>query len=196
MKEFFLDLLQELDKLTGIKQWDRISHSKDETNELLDILTRTCQMFPLIPVDAQKSILRHAVISDGDFIGLNAKWVYKSLNAQRDRFFKEAAHIPSEVDPNWKPVEGEARNEWLKKWQESLGSFGTSPTKSHVQELVERLPPKEKGHSYPSTSAEKVLAAMLHNDYIRANYNPDGSKKEGWKEENEWLTVTAKSRRK
>jgi hypothetical protein len=158
MREFFLDLLQELDKLTGIKQWDRISHSKADTNELLDILVRTCGMFPLIPPDAQKSILRHAVISDGDFIGLNAKWVYKSLNTQRDRFFKEAAHIPTEVDPNWKPVEGEARNEWLKKWQESLGSFGESPTKSHVQELVSRLPPKEKGISYPSTPPDVANA--------------------------------------
>jgi hypothetical protein len=158
MREFFFDLLQELDKLTGIKQWDRISHSKDDTNELLDILTRTCQMFPLIPVDAQKSILRHAVISDGDFIGLNAKWVYKSLNAQRDRFFKEAAHIPSEVDLNWKPLEGEARQERLKEWLQSLQGFEEKATQSHVQELVSRLPPKDKGISYPSTPPDVANA--------------------------------------
>jgi hypothetical protein len=154
MREYFLDLLQELDKLTGIKQWDRVQHDLEELNNLLDILVRTSQTFPLIPTDAQKSILSHAVISDGDFIGLNAKFVYKSLAAHKDRYFKEAAHIPSEVDPDWKPVEGEKRAEWLKKWNESLAGFDEKATQSHVQELVSKLPAKEKGTYHPSTPPE------------------------------------------
>jgi hypothetical protein len=49
---------------------------------------------------------------------------------------------------------------------------------------------------HPVTTPEELERKQLHIDYIRANYHPDGSKKEGWQEENEWLTVTAKSRRK
>jgi hypothetical protein len=154
MREFFYNLLQELDKLTGIKQWDRVQHDDEELDKLLDILVRTCETFPLIPKDAQKSILSHAVISDGDFIGLNAKFVYKSLAAHRDRYFKEAAHIPSEVDPNWKPLEGEERAEKLKLWLSKLQGFEERTTQSHVQELVSKLPPKEKGIYHPSTPPE------------------------------------------
>jgi hypothetical protein len=158
MRQFFLDLLQELQKLTGIKQYENMNLESDEgkkdLGELLDILVRTCETFPLIPKDAQKSILSHAVISDGDFIGLNAKFVYKSLAAHRDRYFKEAAHIPAEVDPNWKPVEGEERINWLNQWMHALQGFDQNTTQSHVQELVSKLPPKEKGTYHPSTPVE------------------------------------------
>jgi hypothetical protein len=154
MREYFLDLLQELDKLTGIKQWDRVQHDLEELNNLLDILVRTSQTFPLIPTDAQKSILSHAVISDGDFIGLNAKFVYKSLAAHKDRYFKEAAHIPSEPTHNKPPLEGEARQKALSEWLKSLQGFEERTTQSHVQELVSKLPAKEKGTYHPSTPPE------------------------------------------
>jgi hypothetical protein len=191
MKEFFLELLQDLQKLTGIRQFDNLhtdtKQGMEELNELLAILIRTCEMFPLIPKDAQKSILRHAVISDGDFIGLNAKWVYKSLQAQRDRFFKEAAHIPSEVPPDWKPVEGEARQEWLNRWAQSLSGFTEkTETKSHVRLFEESLPPKEKGIVYPSTSAEQVIRTELHIDYLR-EMQASGLPPEQWILESEWL---------
>lgn len=190
MRQFFLDLLQELQKLTGIKQFENMnlesSKGKEDLNELLTILCNTCEMFPLIPKDAQKSILRHAVISDGDFIGLNAKFVYKSLQAHRDRYFKEAAHIPDEVDPNWKPVGGEERAKWLKEWEKSLAGFDEKSTQSHVQELVAKLPPKEKGISYPSTSAEKVLATELHLQYLR-EMSATGLPREQWEKEESWL---------
>jgi hypothetical protein len=155
MREFFYNLLQELDKLTGIKQWDRVQHDEEELHKLLDVLVNTCLTFQAIPENAQKSILRQSVISDGDFIGLNAKFVYKSLAAHRDRYFKEAAHIPDKVDPNWKPLEGEARQEKLKEWMSKLQEFGEKvTTQSHVQELVSKLPPKEKGIYHPSTPVE------------------------------------------
>jgi hypothetical protein len=153
-----LDLLQELQKLTGIKQFENMNLESDEgkkdLGELLDILVRTCETFPLIPKDAQKSILSHAVISDGDFIGLNAKFVYKSLAAHRDRYFKEAAHIPTKEPEGYKPVDDERRAEWLKEWNKSLEGFSQNATVSHVQELVSKLPPKEKGTYHPSTPVE------------------------------------------
>jgi hypothetical protein len=166
MREFFYDLLLSLDKMAGLKQYEKLMMTNDpakEINDLLDILCRTSDTFPLIPKNDQKSILRHAVVSDGDFIGLNAKFVYKSLNAHRERYFREAAHIPDEHDPNWKPLEGEERQKWLEKWKDTLNQMQDSYTaKSHVQELVERLPPKEKGMSHPSTSPERVQQILDH----------------------------------
>jgi hypothetical protein len=154
MREFFYNLLQELDKLTGIKQWDRVQHDEEELHKLLDVLVNTCLTFQAIPENAQKSILRQSVISDGDFIGLNAKFVYKSLAAHRDRYFKEAAHIPTKEPEGYKPVDDERRAQWLKEWNKSLEGFSQNATVSHVQELVAKLPPKEKGIYHPSTPVE------------------------------------------
>ena len=181
MKEFFLDLLYQLDKLAGIQQMNKLlalreEDSRREINELLEILCRTSDQFPLIPKNDQKSIIRHAVVSDGDFIGLNAKFVYKSLNAHRDRYFREAAHIPDEHDPNWKPLEGEDRQRWLSKWMDALNKMQDNfSTKTHVQELVGKLPPKEKGVSYPSTPPEvadeiqqRILSHRIR--YLREKY--------------------------
>jgi hypothetical protein len=191
MRQFFLDLLQELQKLTGIKQYENMNLESDEgkkdLGELLDILVRTCETFPLIPKDAQKSILRHAVISDGDFIGLNAKFVYKSLQAHRDRFFKEAAHMPTQEPEGYKPLEGEARQAKLKEWMSKLQEFGEkATTQSHVQELVAKLPPKEKGLNYPSTRAEDVLKRELHIEYLKA-MSSSGVPKEEWEPEEDWI---------
>jgi hypothetical protein len=157
MKQFFLDLLNQLDKLTGIKQMDKLMNTEDpekEVDELLTILVKTCEVFKLIPETDQKSIISHCVVSDGEFIGLNAKIVYKWLNAQKDRYFKEAAHIPSEPTHNKPPLEGEARQKALNEWLKSLQGFEERTTQSHVQELVSKLPAKEKGTYHPSTPPE------------------------------------------
>jgi hypothetical protein len=193
MKDFFLKLLQELDKLTGIKQWDRLASiesvdlRKKEINDLLEILNQTSALFPLIPKDAQKSIIRHAVLSDGDFIGLNAKFVYRSLAAHKDKYFKEVAHIPTEQDPNWKPLEGEARQEKLQLWLKSLEGFADKiETKSHVRELEASLPPKDKGIIYLSTGIEDIFAKQMHIQYIRENFDKDGKPLPGYLTEKEW----------
>jgi hypothetical protein len=159
MKEFFLDLLYSLDKLAGIRQIDKLlalpeEDSKREIKELLEVLCRTSDAFPLIPKKDQQGIIKQSIISDGDFIGLNAKFVYKSLAAHRDRYFKEAAHIPSEPTHNKPPLEGEARQKALNEWLKSLQGFEERTTQSHVQELVSKLPAKEKGTYHPSTPPE------------------------------------------
>lgn len=190
MREYFYNLLERLDKLTGHRQLEKLMTAEkpeDEINELLDVLCRTSDLFPLIPKNDQKAIISHAVVADGEFIGLNAKIVYKWLNAQKDRYFKEAAHIPSEVDPNWKPVGDEERAKWLREWHTKVTDFeNKATTQSHVQELVAKLPPKEKGISYPSTSAEKVLATELHLQYLR-EMNATGLPREQWISEQQWI---------
>jgi hypothetical protein len=189
MRRFFFDLLSSLDKLTGMKQMEKLQateHPEKEIGELLDVLCNTASLFPMIPEDAQKSILRHAVVSDGDFIGLNAKFVYKSLHAQKDRFIVEAAHVPRKEDPNWKPLEGEARQEKLTEWLRSLEGFNERiVTKSHVKVFEETLPPKDKGIIHHSSGVQEVLERELHIEYIK-EMNKSGKPKEEWLPENEW----------
>lgn len=127
MKEFFLNLLNSLDKLAGLRQVEKIMASspnpKAEINELISVLIRVSEQFPYIPQKDQQNIISAAVVTDPEFNSLNARIVYKWLSAQRDKFFKESAHIPGEEDKDWVPVTGEARQEWLKKWERSLSGF-------------------------------------------------------------------------
>jgi hypothetical protein len=193
MKEFFYNLLQQLDKLTGIKQYDKLmalpeTESDKEIEDLLKILCNVSAQFPLIPKDAQKSIIRQAVVADGDFIGLNAKFVYKSLNAQRDRFFKESHHVKEDPGPDWKPVEGERRSEWLKKWGEQLAKFGPPETISHTKSLDEMLPKKPAGSYMPSSPPKHIELARLRQEYARECTDLyTGKVLEGKPEFSEWL---------
>jgi hypothetical protein len=189
MRRFFFDLLNSLDKLTGMKQMEKLQsmdNPEKEIAELLDILCRVSDQFPIIPKNAQQSIISQAVIADPEFKGLNAHIIYKWLVAHKDRYFKEAAHTPSEQDANWKPVEGEQRRHWLDKWKESLAGFEANATQSHVQELVSKLPPKEKGINYPSTKAEDVIARSLHIEYLK-EMNASGLPREQWPLEQTWI---------
>lgn len=117
MREYFLHLLQTLDKLAGIQQYHKLMQLpgwKKELNTLLDILCRVCDQFPYIPDEAKKRIIDTNVVTDGEFIGLNAKCIYKYLQANKDRYFKELAHV--ETKPEDKPLEGEAfkkKTDWV-----------------------------------------------------------------------------------
>jgi hypothetical protein len=193
MKEFFYNLLQQLDKLTGIKQYDKLmalpeTESDKEIEDLLKILCNVSAQFPLIPKDAQKSIIRQAVVADGDFIGLNAKFVYKSLNAQRDRFFKESHHVKEYPGPDWKPVEGEDRQKWLKAWEQELAKFGQPETQSHVKAVEQSLPQKPTGIYAPSSPPEHIEMARLRQEYARECTDLyTGKVLEGKPEFSEWL---------
>lgn len=196
MKEFFLEILNSLDKLTGLKQMEKLGAMPDpkkEVNELLDILCRVSSQFPLIPKEDQKKIVRQAVISDPELTSLNARIVYKWLNTYRDKYFKEAAHIPEEQDPNWKPLEGTERQKKLNEWMESLSKIESKViTKSHVKTWEETLPRKNE-NAYPSTKAEDVLKAELHLQWIRENHDRDGNPLPTYVEEEIWLKNKVKN---
>ncbi len=160
-----------------------------ELEELLKILCRTCGMFPLIPREAQKSIISHSIVSDGEFIGLNAKIVYKWLAAHKDKYFKEAHHVPNEEAKDWKPLEGEERQKKLKEWEKSLAGFDQHiVTKSHVRELEETLPKKPTGSYTPSAPPEALLLSMYRTQYARECTNLNtGKVEEGKPDFNTWL---------
>lgn len=126
MRAYFLDLLNNLDKLAGLRQVEKILSSspnpKAEINELIDVLVKVSEQFGYIPEQDQKNIISAAVITDAEFNSLNARIVYKWLALHKDKYFKEAAHI-QESQKDWVPLTGEARMAKLKEWEAALQGF-------------------------------------------------------------------------
>jgi len=192
MREYFQQLLNNLETLTGMKQLERISqkaNAADELNTLLDVLCRVSDLFPYIPEDAKKNIISDSIITDQDFIGLNAKIIYKWLNLRKDIYFKETAHQEKEQP---EPVTGEKRQEWLKIWEQTLdkmeGNFTVKPI-SNAEIMRERFIGNmtEATEGYKPISQEEVEKKRLHAEYLRLNYDPvTGNALETWLPEDEW----------
>lgn len=202
MRAFFLDLLNNLDKLAGLRQLENIQASsadpKAEINELLSVLVNTANMFSYIPEQDQKNIIYSMVITDPEFKGLNARMIYKCLSQNKDRYFRESQHIQEKQPEDWQPLTGEARLARLKEWQQALApmmervnSAGGASEKRRVilgQEHIERV-------AHHSTPPEEVERILLHNQWIRENIHPITQKPlPGYMAEEQWLE--AKSRRK
>lgn len=103
MRTFFKTELKTLYAKTQLRQYETISAMPDAADQfkiLLDSLEHVCRQFNYIPETAQQNIIRERILSDKDFIGLNAKVVYKWFMEVRDTYFKESAHIKEADTPN------------------------------------------------------------------------------------------------
>lgn len=191
MREYFTQLLNNLESLTGMKQLERISQKPNaaaELNNLLDILCRVCDLFPFIPEEAKKNIISDSVVTDQDFIGLNAKVIYKWLNLRKDIYYKEIAHIEAQNQPE--PVTGEKRDEWLKIWTQELDkisdNFYIKPL-SNAEIMREKMLGNQAEPTHYKSNEQKGKAKLLHMEYIRTNYSSDGNCLETWLPEDEWM---------
>lgn len=79
MKDFFLLLLDKIEILTGIRQLERLQNKPLQLSELIDECVKATGYYP-VKEEIIKSVLMDAVSNDPDFIGLNVKWVRKTLN--------------------------------------------------------------------------------------------------------------------
>jgi hypothetical protein len=191
MRDYFLSLLQNLDKLTGMKQYEKLCQLRDyktEINTLLDILCRVCEHFQFIPDEAKKQIINDAVISDPEFIGLNAKFIAKSLNARKEFYLTKKDDVVISPDA----LTGEAREARLKEWEEALNKTEMMLTqRSDIYAKVrEEWKPKD-GIEYKSTLTEQdILRRELHIQYVRENYHPVTREKlEHWMPEDQWIEL-------
>lgn len=195
MKQFFLDLLSNLDKLAGLRQIEKIyaqhadqGEAKKEINTLLTILVNICAQFPYIPEEEKKRIIQQAVVTDPEFNSLNARIVYKWLAVQKDKYYKEISAIENPIPENYEIVTGEKREEYLNQWLKAL---------EPMQERINPVSKKEvlilgkerqgKTEYVPTMSAEDLDAHAKHLAYLRANYEArSGNKLEGWMPEDQW----------
>lgn len=84
MYDFFYDEFENLKALTGFNQWEKIQESgKEEINKIIDLMIDETKREPfkiLKPIVLQR-VIHDAILNDGEFTGLNAKFVRKALNA-------------------------------------------------------------------------------------------------------------------
>lgn len=190
MREFFYNLLQNLDKLTGMKQYEKLmqmDNYKQEINSLLDILCRVTDQFTYIPEEDKKRIIQDAVIADQEFIGLNAKIVSKWLNQKKDIFFKELAH---QEGPEFEPLTGEERQKRLDEWQQAFNSIEVNFTSEKPYKIIrEQWKPKEGTPIYQPARDTSILANhQRHLDWVKANYDARTAKPlDNWMPEEEWI---------
>lgn len=194
MREFYLNLLQNLDMLTGHRQYEKLRelpNYKDEINRLLDVLCRVSNLFPYIPEEAQKNIISDSIITDLEFTSLNARIIYKWFNIRKDIYFKEVAHQPTQLQ---EVVTGEKREEWLKIWQQEIAKFNTTNTSQEQKNSGTRMRESlyegmtedqikeiEKARELASESRKRKQ------DYRDNNYDKEGNALETWLPEDEWM---------
>lgn len=86
MYDFFYDQLKTLKARTGFNQWDKLQESKDPVSEidaLIKFMIEVCNTppFNIVRQGVKQRVIARAVVEDQEFIGLNAKFVRKALNA-------------------------------------------------------------------------------------------------------------------
>lgn len=188
MRDFFKNLLQNLDKLTGIQQYSKLcqtANPKEEIKTLLDILCRVCDQYSFMPDEAKKQIISEAVITDPEFIGLNAKFIAKSLNIKREFYMGR----PDDVVISPDALTGEAREQRLKEWADALAKLECNVI-SRVdiyQTVREQWRPKEGTEKYKPLDPELAIKHQKHLDYVKNNYDPrTGKPLPEWMSEDDW----------
>lgn len=197
MRDFFKNLLQNLDKLTGLQQYAKLcqtANPKEEIKTLLDILCRVCDQYSFIPDDAKKQIIGEAVITDPEFIGLNAKFIAKSLNVKREFYLGK----PDDVVISPDALTGEAREQKLKEWAEALSKLESNViTRVDIYQTIrEQWKPKEGTEKYKPVDHDLATKHQRHLEYVKTNYDPrTGKPLPEWLPEEKWLEEIEKSRR-
>lgn len=113
-------------------------------------------------------------------------------DAKAKTWFREELQKREEAkkQESWQPVTEEERDQWLKKWKESISKLQTQSAVPRIsyKELAEEggiLPPKPA--PYPTTTKEEAYVRDRHFEYIKQNYEPKtGMKLPGWVSEDEW----------
>lgn len=186
MREFFYNLLQNLDKLAGLKQYEKLTQTpnpKQEINTLLDILCRVCDQFPFIPEQDKIKIINDSVVADQEFIGLNAKIIFKWLNAKREFYMKEKGE--PEISPD--ALTGEAREQRLQEWLQAVNKAeGIMTERSDPYKTVREQWTNPTGEKYKPLTEEQIYQRVRHLEYIRQNYDSKGKPVPDWISEEEF----------
>lgn len=169
MRDFFKQELQTLKAKTGLNQYENLSAMPDaafQLKTLFDAIEYVCSQFAYIPDEDKKAIVLEGIITDQEFNQLNARTVYKWLNAKKDRYFKEMAHMPTE--PVAEPLKGKEMEDMLKYWESEL--MGTT-NNFNVPELSPDEIKKE------GQEEERMLKAKLEGlSKKKVGYIPDPEK--------------------
>jgi NADH:ubiquinone oxidoreductase subunit E len=193
MRDFFLQQLNSLDKLTGLQQLNKLMAMEDpkkEINDLLDILCRVCNQFSYIPEPDMQRIISENILSDYELTSLNGKIIFKWLSKACSAYYKEPTEeikLPEGVE-KYEPLTGEARDKALETWKKSLQKLDEQVkpeySGSKLKATLNELPAMQ---GYVPLTDEEVVKRQMHIHYIRENYDPKTKDRlPNWVSESEW----------
>lgn len=86
MRAFFKQELKNLQAKTGIRQLENMMLKEkwqDEANKLIEFMIEECNKppFNIVATAVKERVISRAIVEDQEFIGLNAKFVRRALNA-------------------------------------------------------------------------------------------------------------------
>lgn len=209
MKEFFKNQLETLHARTGIRQLENLMQNenwKKEVEVLIDFMIEECNRPPFDKVkpEVRQRVIERAIVEDKDFIGLNAKFVRRALNAwwevNGDRVLmalnEKEASVYDKVQLT--PEQNEFVDTMLESYKRRLQAEAAAlkPVPKMERKEFERVGAEWKsgiekgGHSkgIPYSTEEDHKRKDLHLQYCRENYDLlTGQKLSTWIEESEWL---------
>lgn len=203
MRDFFKHELKTLKAKTGLNQYETFSGMPDaevQLKTLLDGMVSVCSGFNYIPDDHKKEIIKAAIITDPEFTGLNARVIFKWLQAKNHLYFKEVAHVQTEtLDPETKapvePLKGDDMQRMLDRWKRELDGVSNNfsvpkltpeeiqkegqEKPGALQEELDRLSKSRNGYKMPDAekialqNACRAIASNLYKDRkdFRGLYN-------------------------
>lgn len=187
MLEFFYNEFKMLKALTGFNQWEKLNDGPDPEKairEIIDLMIIETKRdpFKIVKPEVVQRVIHDAILNDGEFTGLNAKFVRKALNAWWNVYGLKIIEARDQKDPNVyekKPLDPEADarvNVLLKSFERSIknGVFQQVP-KISPEEVQEQGQERPKAHIYRSTDIsyqkqieEKIIEGRRR--YFKENY--------------------------
>jgi|SRR6185295_14786951 len=208
MREFLVNILKDLKRLTGVKQYEEIASNPNgkeaaqkELDALLEPMLEVCNLYPYISdIDKQK-IIRAKVISAKEFYGLNARFVKLAFEEVKDIYYRESGYIETNAllnvkESNAVPL-GECSEETqrlVKEMTAKLAAGGIqkiTPVNDHELKSIQtedelRVKKTALSTSYKQPSENEILKRQLHLEWIKENINPLTKELIGM-DETEWL---------
>jgi hypothetical protein len=207
MRDFFKSELQTLKIKTGLNQYENLSalpDAEDQFKLLFDSLVMVCDGFPEIPDNHKKRIIQEQIYRDQDFNQLTPRVVWKWLDREKGKYFKELAHIPTES--NAKPVTYDELSPEIKQGVDDLikslqmDNAGLKSVPQVSQAEIDAIKIEDLEHQegikalkYPSTSKEdfqlnqrKIEWAKHHTDLQTGKLKPGSPSFEEWLAENKY----------
>lgn len=105
MKDFLKQCLEDLEPLTGIRQYYYLTTDPDgerKATVLILGIIEVLKQFPYIPESDQQKIIRDQMVKDQNYDSLNSRTVWKWLNAAKDVYWEksqEKVQEPEQVGP-------------------------------------------------------------------------------------------------
>lgn len=148
MKDFYLQCLEELESLTGIRQLFFLQSDPDGKKKIevcIAGMVETSKRFPYIPDDEQQKIIREAMVTDQDYEALNSRIIYKWLNLHKDTYWGKSQKAQI-TEQELTPAPKEVADKYAEQWKEALQKIGNPEMKEKsikdpiIQELSNRYP--------------------------------------------------------